>query len=427
MFADDADLICLIRENRRLIPKSPELMPFISEGQTLLILLVLLYLSECVIWMKRHSVAFISGLGGSGRVAFAHQWLGNANGGILFLNPLPPAGKVFLSHLSPISISPSGICAFNLQTLSAGSKSTNQSGRYLSFAEIKQASNDSAHLLVNKEKFTKCATAGQARNLATLISAMIKAASAKREALARSWIEKQFDVNEASVRLRDGRKSIKMIQSVTWIFFLFLFLVVPLQVSISGLVYLLLWVALLMIIFAVRIGTLYFRVHKRFYPEEKTERIESMVKMIVCPPASMRAADLLTRNLLAAYSPVVLAELLTQNRARQFVRAFVLDLLHPLKHEVVDENARSVINWTAAEQLKACLEYLQGGPFGNPEELLAPAQREGNSISYCPRCGCQFLVHSVDCPDCPGVALVAFADRIEVETGGSVSQTIPHG
>lgn len=385
-------------------------MPFISEGQTLLLVLVLLYLSECVIWMKRQSVAFMAGSGGHGRIAFPHSWLGNANGGILFLNPLPPAGKVFLSHLTPISISPSGICAFNLQTLSSA-RSASQTGRFLSFSKVKQTGIDGAYLLINKEKFVKCATAGQARKLSTLIETMVKASSAKREALARSWIAKQFDVNEATTRLRDGKKAINLIQTMGWAFFLFLFVLAPILVTMAGLLPMLIMIAIVMLFVAISIAVLFSKAHKKLYPEEKAERLESLVKMILCPPASIRAADILTRNMLAEFSPMVLADFLTGNRGRQFVRAFVLDLQYPLKHEVLEESARSTINWAAAEQLQASLAYLKSGRFENAEALLAPAQREGNSLSYCPRCGCQFVVHSVDCTDCPGVELVAFSDR----------------
>lgn len=402
-------------------------MPFISEGQTLLLVLVLLYLSECVIWVKRQSVAVMSGFGGTGRITFPHAWLGNANGGVLFLNPLPPAGKVFLSHLTPLSISPSGICAFNLQTLSSGARSASQTGRFLPFSKVKQAGTDGAYLLVNKERFAKCATAGQGRRLSTLINTMVKASPAKREVLARSWIVKQFDVNEAATRLREGKTSISLIQTLGWAFFVFLFVIAPIVVTLAGLLEVLVLIGILMLIAAIRIATLFFSAHKKLYPEEKSERLEGLVKMILCPPASMRAADILTRNMLAEFSPIVLADLLTGNRGRQFVRAFVLDLQYPLRHEVLEESARSTIDWAAAEQLKACLAYVKSGRFGDAEALLAHGPREGNSLSYCPRCGCQFVVHSVDCADCPGVELVAFSDRIGVETGGSVSQTIRHG
>jgi len=128
---------------------------------------------------------------------------------------------------------------------------------------------------------------------------------------------------------------------------------------------------------------------------------------------------------LAHYSPVVLAGVLTGNSEQQFVRAFILDLQYPLKHEVLDKATENTIDWAAGEQLSICLEHVKNGRYAKAEELLAPTRREGNSISYCPRCGCQFVVHSVECADCPGVELVVFSDPIEVDTGGSVSQTIP--
>ena len=133
-------------------------LDLISEGQTLLFILILLYLSECLIWVKRESVAFVSAWGSRWRLSVPPSWMGNASGGILFLNPLPPAGRVFLSHLSPISISPSGICAFNIQTLPSEARSPYQSGQFLSFNKIKDSSSDGAYLVINKEKFTKCAT-----------------------------------------------------------------------------------------------------------------------------------------------------------------------------------------------------------------------------------------------------------------------------
>jgi len=104
----------------------------IGEGETLLLVLILLYLSECLIWVKRESVAFVSAPR-RWHLTKPSSWLGNARGGILFLNPLPPSGRVFLSHLSPVSISPSGVCALNVQTLPSEARSPDQTGDFLPF------------------------------------------------------------------------------------------------------------------------------------------------------------------------------------------------------------------------------------------------------------------------------------------------------
>ena len=379
-----------------------------SEGQTLLLILILLYLTECLIWVKRESVAFVSGMGGRWRLTVPPSWLGNANGGILFLNPLPPAGRVFLSHLSPISISPSGICAYNLQTLPSEARSPSQTGRFLPFSKVTRSTTDGVYLLVNDERFAKCATARQARTLATLIGEMAKAPAAKRERLARNWISKQFATDDAAARLREGNAVIQPMRELSLLLFLFLFVVTPVLVTSFGLTGLIIPVAAVMVILAVLIGILFYRAHKQLFPAETSERFENLVKMILCPPVSIRAPDILTRNLLAEYSPIVLASLLAGSSEQQFVRAFILDLRHPLKHEVSDETAAKTIDWTAAEQLNVCLEQVKAGRYLKPEDLSAPTQREENSITYCPRCLCQFVLTAAECPDCPGVELVAF-------------------
>lgn len=383
-------------------------LDFIGEGPTLLLILVLLYLSECVIWVKRESVAFVSAWGSRWRLAVPPSWMGNANGGLLFLNPLPPAGRVFLSHLSPVSISPSGICAFNLQTLPSEARSPYQSGEFLPFSKIKDSGSDGAYLIINKEKFTKCVTAKQARALATLVGAMAKASASKREKMAQAWVGKQFAADEAAAFLQESEKLIKPIKQMGVILFLFLFALTPSLAFTYGSAPLIIPVAIVMVALAVEIAIMFHRTHKKLYPAESSERLESLVKMILCPPVSIRAADILTRNLLAEYSPIVLASVLPGSGESKFVRGVILDLKHPLKHEVVDETAEETISWTANEQLRVCLDQVKKGRYLKPEELLAPAQREENSVSYCPRCRYQFVVSEGECPDCPGVELAKF-------------------
>jgi hypothetical protein len=383
-------------------------LDFIGEGPTLLFILVLLYLSECVIWMKRESVAFVSAWGSRWRLSVPPSWMGNANGGLLILNPLPPSGYLFLSHLSPISISPSGICAFDLQTLPSEARSPYQSGQFLPFREIKESHSEGAYLVINNEKFTKCATAKQARALAKLTGAMAKASASKRENMARTWVVKQFAADDAAALLKESQTLIEPIQELGVILFMFLFVFTPGLAFAFGLSPLIIPVAVVMVSLAVLIGIMFHRAHKKLYPAESSERLESLVKMILCPPVSIRAADILTKNLLAHYSPIVLASVLPGSGEPQFVRSVILDLQYPLRHEVSEVDAEKTITWTVAEQLKVCLEHVKKGGYIKPEDLLAPSQREGNSISYCPRCRCQFVVSEGECPDCPGVELEGF-------------------
>src|ERR1043165_1255077 len=373
-----------------------------TEGQTLFLVLILVYLSDCLIWVKRESVALVSVWGGRWRVTVPPSWLGNAKGGLLFLNPVPPAGGIFLSHLLPVSISPPGICAYNLQTLPSEARSPEQTGQYLPFNQIKSAATEGVYLLVNNEKFAKCATPGQAKMLAQLVREVIK--TSKRERVVRAWVQQQFALDQAAARLEEGKTVIEPVQELGLILFMFLFVFTPALMSMFGLMSLIIPVALVMVILAVLTGVMFYRAHKQLFPSEGSERFENLVKMILCPPVSIRAADVLTRNLLAGYSPVVVASVLAGAGEQQFVRAFVLDLQHPLKHEVVDQAAEQTMRWA----VNVCLEQIKQGRYLKPEDLLAPSTREQDSLSYCPRCHCQYVVREGDCPDCPGVELITF-------------------
>ena len=318
------------------------------------------------------------------------------------MNPLPPSGKVFLAHLSPVSISPSGVCALNVQTLPSEARSPYQTGDFLPFGKIKDSGVDGTYLTINDERFAKCATHIRPRTLAGVIAAMAKATASKREVMARTWIAKQFSTKEATALLQEAEVLIRPIRSLGLILFLFLFVLTPALGIIVGLMTLILPVAIVMVALAVEIAIVFRRAHKKLFPNESSERLESLVKMILCPPVAIRASDILTKNLLAGFSPIVLANVLAGSGEQEFVRSVILDLKHPLGHELSDENAVKTITWTANEQLKVSERYVK------PEELLAPAEREENSLSYCPRCRCQFVVTAVECPDCPGVQLVAF-------------------
>jgi hypothetical protein len=237
---------------------------------------------------------------------------------------------------------------------------------------------------------------------------MAKAPASKRESMARTWVAKQFAADDAAAVLKESLELISPIQEMGVILFLFLFVFTPSLAFSFGLSPLIIPVAVVMVALAVLIAIMFHRAHKKLYPAESSERLESVIKMILCPPVSIRAADILTKNLLAQYSPIVLVSVLPGSGEQQFVRSVILDLKHPLRHEVSDETAQQTILWTGREQLHVCLDEVKKGRYLKSKDLLAPTQREENSISYCPRCRCQFVVSDGECPDCPGVGLVDF-------------------
>lgn len=388
-----------------------------SDGQTLLLILCVLYLSDCLIWVGKRTVAFVAPWCRRWHVTFANPLMGNAYGGLVFLNPIPPFGSVMLSHLSPVSISPAGVCAYNLQSLPGVGRPI-QTGNSIAFANIAESGTDGPYLLVNKARFAKCATSNQAQMLADLIKAAAAEPPDKREILIRDFMDRQFARQEAQATISVASDLAVDTRWVCGFFFLFLFCIVPVLVEAYGLNRLVMPVAGVMVISALYLSFSFFRAHKALFHSLNREWISHIVKMILCPPVAIRAADLITVNAVSRFHPVLVSTILPASDRESFVRFVVRDLKYPVRHELTDLEAIGIASWYTGLQLDSCIKFLRDHEAPSLNSLFAPPTRDGACTLYCPRCGCQYMAASSDCPDCPGVELVGFPTPNGVETSG---------
>lgn len=374
-----------------------------SEGYALILLLCALYLSECFLLIRKRSIAIVSPWGWRWKVAVSSSFLSSARGSLILLNPLLPLGRVFVCHLSPISISPEGVCAFNLQSVLRLGR-PDQSSQVFTFDEITRCSTDGNFLDINDARFVECGDKDQARALAELINSAVRSTPAERDRLLRGYIAKRFDGNAVSLRLTGEKLRLNVMRASCLGFFLLLFFVVPVGVGIYGLEPLIIPTALMMVAFAVYISVLFFLVHRRLYPELREERVSHLVKMIFCPPGAIRAADVLTADLLTSYDPVVVASLFHSPDTDEFIGSYARDLKFPIKDDLTEPHSAKIAQWYRAQLLDRVLEHLQ--KTGHRRVFLGPEIGAENG-SYCPRCLGRFQVTSGECVDCPGVSLIA--------------------
>lgn len=378
-----------------------------TEGQTLFVILSLLYLSDCLVWIGRRTVLFSSRWCHRWRPTFSGEYLGNAEGSVALLNPFPPLGSNFLGHWIPVSISPTGICDFTIQTLK-GTARASQTGIVLTFEEISEAKTEGKYLLLNGSRFAKCCTIEQATSLAELIKNVSSSSTQNREKLIRESLVVQFSKDEAHNYL--GRVN-NLTDGIRWTcsaFFIFLYVITPMIVTTYGLTRFIIPVAIVMFVSALFISITYFQVHKALNFSHSHERLSNVLKMVLCPPTAIRAVDLLTLNAMSRFHPVLLASLLLGPDSLTFAHAVIADLKYPICHDLDDPRALSIVSWYAAYELEACTKLLGEQYSTNLADLLAPPAWDGISSVYCPRCSSQLTTQSGECPDCPGVALVPF-------------------
>lgn len=379
-----------------------------TDGQTLFVILSLLYLSECLVWIGRRTVLFSSPWCRRWRVSFAGEHFGNADGSVVLLNPLPPLGSNFLGHWAPISMSPAGVCAFTLQAFQ-GTGRPFQTGMVLAYEEISEARTDGRYLLLNGSRFVKCYTAEQAKSLAELIKHVSSEPTEKREKLILEFLLVQFAKEEAIKHLAQVSDLAAGMRWNCSAFFIFLYVITPIMVSAYGLNRLVIPIALIMLLSALFLSVRYFRAHKTLFPSQSHDRISNVVKMILCPPFAIRAADCLTLNAMSRFHPVLLANLLLGTDSVAFTRAVISDLKHPIQYDLTDPRSSSIVSWYAACELDICTKFLEAQHATILHDLLGPPPWDGVSSAYCPRCSCQFATRSGECPDCPGVELLPFS------------------
>jgi hypothetical protein len=374
-----------------------------SEGYALFLLLCLLYLSECFLFVRKRSIAFVSPWCGRWKAAVPSVFLGGSRGSVICLNPFFPLGRVYVCHLSPISISPEGVCAFNLQSILKAGR-PDEPARALTFDEIRDCTAEGKSLYINRARFVECGDVEQSRALANLINGVAAASPGQRENLIERHLAGRFDGDAAADRLQSQRSRLWLIGTLGSLFFVFLFVLAPVLTLYRGLEPLIIPIALTMVAFAGAIAALFFPVHRHLYPQSREDRLTHLAKMVLCPPGAIRAPDLLTAGLMAHYDPALVASLLHSTDTEAFVESYVRDLRFPIKDELTDPLSLQIVRWYRARLLDGIKGRLQ--EFVGQKTFAGPDVAEEGG-SYCPRCLGQFQIDRGECADCPGVSLTA--------------------
>src|ERR1051326_4679511 len=133
-----------------------------GELESLLLILGLIYLSECLVWVRRGVLAFGSWRGQNFAPRASGTWLGNQHGNLLLSNPLPPVGTVFIVPDLPLSLSPAAVFAYSSVCLDPNGRPWH-TARHVSFGEIRNVVADGRKLFVNGEVFLKAPSTYSAR------------------------------------------------------------------------------------------------------------------------------------------------------------------------------------------------------------------------------------------------------------------------
>lgn len=379
-----------------------------SNELALFLVLSLIYVTDCLLWVGKYSVAFVTWGGRQWRDVEAGRVIPTSEGGILLLNPLPPLGEAVCCHLTPVSVSPAGVCSLNCQVLTH-SQHPLRNVVSVPFEQVTSLSVDGRHILMNEKRFCQCKDTRQAESLSGLIASLLNAIVGERAAIIQRFWDKQFDYKAAKARFERAVQNMAHLKVLCNILFVHLFVLAPILVLYLGMTGMLIPLAVVMFVIAICISVQFYTLHKSTYLDASEDRIENAIKMVLFPPASLRACDIITGDLLHNYNPVVVGHiLLSPKEYKEFSTRTLRNLTYPLFEDSSDKYANEISGWQNRTLSKKISDYLREVANLKEDPLLPPLPNDPGVRSYCPRCLSQFMREEGDCPDCPGVRLLRF-------------------
>jgi hypothetical protein len=383
-----------------------------SYEEEFLLVLVLIYFTECWCLVRKGAVAIRSWAAGRFGVSFPSTYLGNESVGLIALDPLP-LGRIFLCNRLPFSISPNGIYSYVSQSSSPDERS-DQHARYVKYVDIRTVTRDGKTILVNEERFVVVEGEAYADYLCGLIGFLVRATEENRHRIVCDEISRSLDVNEIGDILKIFYRRCLGLRCWSVSVFITLFVLLPWLTLTYRLAWLWPVLAITLLLQMIVVGSIFAKLHRLYYPTLTLERRVRLFTMLLVPPALIRSVDYISLGLLANHHPLAVACVLCdRNTFIRFARFLLLDLRFPRLPICPSDSCVEVETerWYR-ETLREQVETFLGRRGFDLSEIVGPPRRDGvECLSYCPRCDQQFVLREGVCVTCGGILLMPFETR----------------
>jgi hypothetical protein len=400
-----------------------------SDHEQLLLVIVVIYLTDCVFWASRCAVVFRdSFLAGAFAVLHPSTYVGHDRGGIVWRNPLPPFGTTMICPARPVSVTPEHAFAYTAASALFGGRPEHPE-RIVALDEVKSVTVDAKDVLVNGKLFARTDSGVFARHLAESLDRLARLPMAERAGAIEAEIEASLDTTQIEARLVEFDRATSTLRLVCTCVFFLLFLLLPWVVFRDQFsVY---WKHLLigLVLGMVVIGVLYLRIHRALYPDDRAGRRGGLAMMLLVPPAAIRACDELSRNLVAGFDALAVARVACNKETFSRMAGRLLrDLTHPALPVCSADDPEKLATEARhrAGLLRHYVRFLER-EGERVDELMGPPDPDDGAVSYCPRCHEQFTIPGGECRNCGGIPLVAFPGASSRDAEDSVPSTIEDG
>jgi len=354
------------------------------------------YLLQCIAWIRSGGVAFRVDWKLRGKPVRRFLSVGREYQ-LFFLNPLSPlAGAVVCQPIPEIRIDLRGKpdhqqtlerCSEPVITLREGQKEAfHAAGRDILAAETlvyTAHSNTFANVLV---KF---------------LETLRKTRTSEWSRVFRREYEIMLDASRLASRLSEYRLHSGFLRTTTFLVFVSVFGIAPLEIRIFGLGRLWPFLTAYLILMLACTSWGFVRAQKNIYPTQTEGRWQHGLTIALSPLSAMRANDLLMRDLFCEFHPLAVAHLIMSEKE------FKVEAERELRQSMYLRKSTC-----SGEGVQLALKAFIRDASLEPDELLKPPSRESvNSRAYCPLCLSQFMIDEGECSDCIGVPLEKYSTK----------------
>lgn len=375
-----------------------------TERQQLLGILGLIYLSECIRWVRRGGVVF--NRAPDLRVWRKSPFLNNPRGDIHVGWPLPPFGEFVVARGLPFSLDSDGLVTATTANLHPDGPAP-QPIQHLTWEECARITVDGERLLRDHKVFWLADTAAEAARLGSLLRTAAALPASQREAWLETTTKGLFDVPTIRARWESSQAALKPLRFVGSALWTLMFLLLPLAVWQWG------WTPPLWIgIPALFLGSFWIarrlhQLHAQWFPEARDDRFRLVLLAALSPVTAIRSAEVLMRPRLEEFHPAAVAmALLPRDRADTFCAQLWRELRHPRLPLPVstDVGNRRLGRWH--DRLLGALREAAIANGSDPDRWEAPPGKTDSAHArFCPRCHSQSTAAASLCSECGGIPL----------------------
>ncbi len=379
-----------------------------TDGQSFLFVFILIYLSDCLVWLPPSGYAVLAFQGRRFLVRRPAMHVHAVRKGFAILQPLPPFGTVFAGQAWPLSMDRSGLAPLSRENPNPGpSLAAPPGAHFLAWEDIDSIGADESRLLVNGKPFAICATAAAALDLSRVLDRLRSIPYGGREAAIAKLFARNLNVRRPARKARLFFKSVLPLRVNASILFASVFLLVPYSYwrfeddPPFFLTLLAVWILM------CRIVVEFWMLHRRFYPSLSSERWTHAVLSILFPHYALRSIDVLSKGFLAESHPLaVAAALAVPEEFGRFADQVLRDARHPVPCPDEDplamktaETSRVRFFLPLVEALSSTAPALRDLP--EEDRTVSPSE-----VSECPRCRIPYDRTGLVCQDCGGIPTV---------------------